>query len=265
MFKRFTSIVLLSSFASTGTAIDITTNEIDRRRFEITIRSSKVLDERVAQSKTLLPALDACEPLYPKFESYTFDSSQKLNLDSSEENNTTFVFTQTVSCHDDPASSREPTHEPIVQESKLSDEELESITRANTISYITNKLAGNPKLAYEQLGEEALIHKNYADWLQSITPLRDSIGDIVALDINKITIYRNRGDAPRQGTYVAADFFNRYSKIPIHCGYLVWFQNASGAFEITREDSGTIPQEVVDQISPDQLDEILGQFGCVSR
>lgn len=81
--------------------------------------------------------------------------------------------------------------------------------------------------------------------------------------VTRLTWYRDPPDAPAPGLYVAADFRSRFPNIYLHCGYLMWHQEADGRFRLVREEQSFIDKAMADRTPPEQREGLENKFGCV--
>lgn len=131
-------------------------------------------------------------------------------------------------------------------------------------NYFHNFLNGKLDLAYETLAENLrgqLSLEKYRDNKKQFIALA---GETLSIEITKLTLYENPENAPVPGIYLVADYYNAYSQIPVHCGYLVWIKGEnSNRFKLVREESGYITDEQFQKMSKNQLDAIKRQLKCV--
>lgn len=101
----------------------------------------------------------------------------------------------------------------------------------------------------------------FANWRGDTERAQASIGAVLQRDIKHITWYK---DPPktRPGLYAAVDYTSRFANANIHCGYLVWQEQADGSFLLVREEENFVDKATEQKLTPQARQDILAQFRC---
>jgi len=119
-------------------------------------------------------------------------------------------------------------------------------------------------LAYDSIGTSFRVYNSEEVFLKHKRKFRSITGNIESINISKITVYENPADAPAPGVYAAADYYNSFAGVPIHCGYLVWFMGeGQDTFKIIREETGFITKDQLAEIPAEQLQLFKKELLCV--
>jgi len=87
-------------------------------------------------------------------------------------------------------------------------------------------------------------------------------GSKPAINVHTISFYDSPSNAPKPGLYIAADYQNTFDSGALHCGYLIWFREASGEFKIIREETGVIKKDTLDRMSEKRKEDTLKKMLC---
>lgn len=261
---NFRILIILSTIpVITGADDNVAIEKLSQDNFRLTLTSSRIDDFETAQIALLPAALSVCGEAYPEFGRYKFEKNELLGAQGASDAANSFVLVQDIECvASKPTADSPPANVAIKQYERAA---VESTVRSLTRSYFSEILDGKFSTAYSRWSREnqrlQSLNRRTAEWKQF---QRDS-GQLLYLDLHTITLYDNPPNSPQPGLYVAVDYQNRFERAPYHCGYLVWFRNADGQFEIVREETGLLTYESVESIPQERLGEILEQFRCKAR
>lgn len=261
---NYTPILLSLTAAAAAAADGITVKELASGRFEVAFTSTTIVDVGEAQALLVPTAWSLCQGAYPELGQYRFSSEETIGEESASKSTEQFHFIQEISCVEAPpavASVDEVSHPP----ESMSAPDLEQHIRTLSEGYFRSLYGGEYARAYGLLSADMREYRSYEEWVQQAEALRAEAGRVTAINVHTVTIYDNPPNAPRSGLYVAADYQNALDLMPYHCGYLVWFRARSGQFEITREESGVLPQKVLEQIPEEDHESVLAQMRCAAR
>ena len=131
--------------------------------------------------------------------------------------------------------------------------------------YFKNILTGEYEMAYAATADSLRVYIPKSKFISNKKAFRAAAIEPIKIRISRVTVYQNPANAPKPGTYVAADYNNEFSGLPIHCGYLVWFKaNNDDIFRIVREESGHITSIQFEEIKKKgQLASIKERLQCV--
>ncbi len=99
-------------------------------------------------------------------------------------------------------------------------------------------------------------------WIGQRQAEQERSGKRKTLDIWRTTVYKNPSDAPSPGNYIAVDYDSEFEKLPIVCGYVMWYQNLRGDLTIMREEKGYLTADMMQEIPAKDLPSIKSQIGC---
>ena len=128
---------------------------------------------------------------------------------------------------------------------KSNKEKYEYVASQLSESYFKNISLEQYDLAYDSIAPSMKNYVTEQYFINSKRKFRSISGEIISLNISKLTVYENPVNAPTPGTYVAVDYYNEYTGVPVHCGYLVWFMGEDQEeFKIVREETGYITKNL---------------------
>lgn len=263
--KKFVAIALLMFSATTAAADDtITVEEVASGQFELTLVSNSKLEISSAQALLIPTAQALCPDKYPEFGRYEFDSTERIGQTSGPGDAASFKFVQQVSCVEVAPSREAGNRKSFISGPK---EKRALVANIQTLSeaYFANIFGSNYEKAFASLSAELQSYHPFDEWTAKIDQIRADIGSVSAINVHTITVYDNPLNAPKPGLYVAADYQNSFEKAPYHCGYLLWFREQSGNFRITREETGLITYETLQQVPNESQAYLLDQMMCIAR
>ena len=254
--------ICLSILASPAIAFEISVRQLTESSYELVLSNPTTLNEDEARAYIASAAASVCKARTPVLGKYRFEARESVGAGMLARDPGSFRFTQEVTCSlSAPLSSgaRHPT--------LSSPEEAQAIQEA-----IRRKSEAHFHLLAAKQFDEAFVDvsgpalgTDQAKWKQDNQAFVTIAGEPVAISIVEITVYDNPAEAPEPGLYVAADFSNTYAKVPIHCGYLMWFRPVGGSeFKITRLETGYVTSEQLKTIPSSQLPEIKQKLRCVA-
>lgn len=253
------AIVLLSTTPAVGDDA-VTVEEVASGQFELTLISNTVLEISSAQARLIPVAQALCADKYPEFGHYEFESSEQSPGSDGSAN---FKIVQQVAC-----VGAIPSREVGDRESFISglNEEHAVVARVQSLSdsYFADIYSSNYERAYALLSVEMQSYRTFDEWTALMDKIRTDGGPVSAINVHTITIYDNPPNAPEPGLYVAADYQNSLEKAPYHCGFLLWFRGQSGEFRITREETGLLTYEILEQFPKEDHADLLDQMKCTA-
>ena len=263
--KNAVAIALLMLSATPAVADDtITVEEVASGQFELTLISNSMLEISSAQALLIPTAQALCPDKYPEFGHYEFESTESTEQRPDSDDPANFKIVQQVLCVETVPSREAGDRESFISGPK---EERALVARIRFLSesYFADIFGSNYEKAYALLSAEMQSYRSFDEWTALMDQIRAKSGSVSALNVHTITIYDNPPNAPEPGLYVAADYQNSFEKAPYHCGYLLWFRGQSGEFRITREESGLVTYEILQQIPKENQANLLDQMRCTAR
>jgi len=130
--------------------------------------------------------------------------------------------------------------------------------------YFNNLAAQKYDTAYSSISSALKQISSEELWAEDKQKFRQLSGEVSLVNITKVTVYENLASAPLPGTYIAADYYNKFTNVPIHCGYLVWYKPDSSKekYKIVREESGYITKRQLAQLPIGKLPEVEKGLQC---
>ncbi len=226
----------------------------------VVLVNGPTVTERTARAQVTKVAQQVCSTLLPVLGEYRFESTEAVGAGEATNDSRVFHYTQEVSCVDGVKAlfaDGAPTLK-TAEESR----EVEEDIRSRSAEFFRLLAANRMEETFAQVDGRALA-QDLATWTRERRAFRMLAGAPVRINIVKITVYDNPAEAPNPGVYVAADYVNEYRNVPFHCGYLMWFRPIGGEFRITREETGDITAEQLQQIPVEQLPAIKQRMRCV--
>jgi hypothetical protein len=252
------SLLVLSVAAEEHLHVEVKQLEADR--YELTLRSEAFMAEKAARDLVWQTAIRICKGGVPALGKYHFEGAATLGPGGSPRAQpSSFVFVQEMSCGGT-ASSRFPESPAGVRRTDLV-VPLEAFVRDASERYLRARARGDFDQAYSVLSD-AVRSGSLSEWSQERRAFNEQAGALEAIRVWRITVYENPAGAPEPGTYIAADYEGRYERIPLQCGYLIWFQLPGERFVVTREESGTIPPEFFKPSREADLSRIKQMINC---
>lgn len=253
-------LVVCAACSGAAKADEITFEQTGDDAFVLTLTSTTQYDIDTSQNLLIAKALELCGELLPTFEKYSFESSEALADGSETTTEPSYRFTQHVTCG---AAAEAVAPETAQQSYQFAPpDQIEARARELTEAYFAALTGGQFDVAWAYLTENMQSYKTFAEWEQANKELYLALGAVETRTVWRVTIYDNPPNAPMPGLYVAADYFNAYENAPFHCGYLIWFSDGERAFRILREETGHLTQDIVGQMTGEQLEQVKAQFGC---
>lgn len=252
----FLSFVLLgnSTYAASLSYKEISTNE-----FELLLQNDTRLEISHAQDMLYEPAIKICGGKKPLYGKYKFEAKEPIA--GGQKNASSFYFSQKITCVDELPSTA------IQAKSNLSEarkNQIETAVRQLTEKYMSAKEAGKFEVAYGMLTDSMKEISAFDAWATRESKHFGELGNFIARDVWRITIYDNPVNSPQPGIYIAADYESKYDKSSMYCGYVVWFlhPNSKSDYKVMREEFGHISNEMLKKIPSAELGGVRKQIGC---
>jgi hypothetical protein len=258
---------LLAFFASLASGQEITAEALGPGQFRMLLRSPRILETSRAQELLLPRALELCQGLQPIFGRYSFSSAAPIPGQPQAPGSAEFELVQDLSCGAHSADSQPGTARNSAFGAIKSDHDqsLEEFVRVASVAYLQQRAEGEFEQAYMALSEAMREFQPAEEWTNRHAEFNAAAGKRIQTSVWRVTIYDNPPNAPEPGIHIAADYENEFERVPFQCGYLIWFQSAHDRFVITREESGSLPSEMTERLTRQQLAEVRRRFGCPAR
>ena len=265
--KKLRNLVgLLAFVASVASSQEITTETLGRGQFRLVLKSPAILEVSKAQNLLLPKALELCQGIEPLLGHYEFSSRAPIEGQAPSTEPTEFQLTQDVFCGAESApqiaSARHSAFGVVKTDQQQS---LEDFVKAASMAYLLERAEGAFERAYGAFSEAMRAFQPLEEWKKQNSDFNVAAGKRKSTSIWRITVYDNPPNAPEPGIYVAADYESEFERVPFQCGYVIWFQSTEERFAITREESGSLPLNMVERLPQEQIAEIRRQFGCPAR
>jgi hypothetical protein len=237
----------------------IETQALGKDVFRLVIKTFRSNDVFTAQEELRPKAVEVCGTRNALFGKYEFESMTAIEPDTGEKK--PFILRQEVSCTDGPApatsitstKNRDTQWRPTPEQQR----EVERLSYAFFAAKDTGKYAE----AYAMQSDSQKRSMTLDNWASLNAKFAETSGAVQSRQLKKITWYKDP-PAPEPGVYAAADYVSRFANIDIHCGYLVWHQQADGAFLLKREEQNFIDKTTQQKLKPDVLAKARAQMGC---
>lgn len=239
-------------------------SEIDLQRlgndsFRLVLKSYSSRTVEAGQEELLPRAKEVCGTKKVEYGKYQFETVDPVN--SSAANASFLVLKQNFVCGamtGIQAPVKSPAHtDGQWRPSTAQVQQVELLSKA----YFAAKDERRYKAGYQLLSPALRQTTAFEHWGSAAEDFNAKVGEPRARLIKKITWYKNPPQAA-PGTYAAVDFSSRFANADIHCGYLVWSEQADGSFLIIREEQNFIDKAVARTLKPDELEKARAQFKC---
>jgi len=145
----------------------------------------------------------------------------------------------------------------------LPDAAVQRVVLADSYHYFAARDAGRYEEAYGYIAPSMRAYLTPELYRQQIEPFNRGAGAVRQRLVTRMTWYRDPPDAPSPGLYVAADFVSRFEDLFLHCGYLMWHQEADGTWKLAREEQTFVDTRTAEQMAPENRGTLPRQMGCV--
>ena len=250
------SALLISGIARGQAQADrISTRSTGEDSFEISLESETDFDLANAVRRIAPTAREICGNRAVELGRYTFEASQAVTGDPSGDS---FKLVQSIRCVD-----AVPGPPASVRRSQLEGEDaleaVRGIVRELSREYFDR--------LYANMGDDAqaaLAAMGSAGGSDASAVFETEAGTPVEINLYRLSVYDNLPNAPADGVYVAVDYDNRVGNVANHCGYLMWHSPDAEEFTLSRIESGTLGEELVDSMSEDQVYAVRKQLRCAN-
>ncbi len=171
-------------------------------------------------------------------------------------------FTTCASAQVDP--SAQPIHNvapPATEPNWRPTPEQKDIVGKTTLEYFAAKDSGRAEDAYSQLSPRQKQNLPFDSFKQILNEFNIKSGKVEGRQLRAITWYK---DSPRAGPglYVAVDYSSQYPNLALHCGYVVWQEQANGSLLLIREEVNVIDNVTMAKLKPEAIENARKQFRC---
>ncbi|PCJ11401.1 MAG: hypothetical protein COB04_19130 [Gammaproteobacteria bacterium] len=201
-------------------------------------------------------ATKKCGDKSAHFGKYRFQGQENLSSNGNS-GVKSFRMIQQLLCGDLPTITQEAT-KPLHDQEKR---KLESLAKKFTSLYLDYLAQSDFEKAYSLLSSVLKEGKTYKEWLETKRHLIKPPGDLMRSEVWGVTTYVDPPSSPRKGVYIATDFDREYSRLPVYCGYLVWYLDG-GELRVIREDIGSINLDQFNNMKDEELRTIKSKFKC---
>ena len=139
--------------------------------------------------------------------------------------------------------------------------EQRNSVEAVTTAYFTARDSNNADAAYAFLSPRQKQYVPFPTFSRMLEEFNAKAGQVQDRSVRKVTWYKDTPQAG-QGLYVAVDFSSRFTGLALHCGYVVWHEQADGTFLQVREEVNLIDNATMVKLKPEQLESVRAQFRC---
>ena len=129
------------------------------------------------------------------------------------------------------------------------------------MAYFAARDTNKPDEAYAYHSPRLTQHQPLSTFGQRLKEFNAKAGAVQARRLRVVTWYK---DTPQTGPglYVAVDYSSDFANLALHCGYVVWHEQADGSFLQVREEENVIDNATMAKLKPGELERIRAQFRC---
>jgi hypothetical protein len=227
--------------------------------FRLVLKSFRSRTVDAGQEELVPKAREVCGEKNAGYGRYEFETVEPVGPTTAERH--TLILKQDITCGAVPsprpptvsAANRDRQWRPTAAQAEL----VERLTYA----YFSAKDGRRYQEAYAQLSATQKQTTPFERWSSLADDFNSKAGEVRSRNIKKITWYKDPpGAGP--GVYAAADFSSRFANADIHCGYVVWHEQADGSFLLVREEQNIIDKATEQKLKPGELEKVRAQLGC---
>lgn len=139
--------------------------------------------------------------------------------------------------------------------------EQRAAIEATTKAYFSARDSNKSDAAYAFLSAKQKQFQPPDAYQQRIEEFNAKAGPVQTRRLRAITWYK---DTPQAGPalYVAVDYSSEFPNLALHCGYVVWHEQADGTFLQVREEENVIDNATMAKLKPGALENVRAQFRC---
>lgn len=231
----------------------------DAFRLELKSYRSRAVD--AGQDELAPKASELCGGRRVAYGRYQFEAAEALAPAATAAKGP-FVLRQEIGCGDAAgapaplvsAANVDPQWRPTAAQV----ERVEAQTRA----YFAAKDVRQYGEAYARLSTAQQKTAPFESWRAAAQEFNARAGQVRQRAIKKITWYNNPPQA-QPGIFAAVDFSGQFANADLYCGYLVWSEQADGAFLLDREEQNILDKTIELQLKPAELAQVRAQFRCL--
>ena len=134
------------------------------------------------------------------------------------------------------------------------------LVERQTYSYFTAKDARKYQDAYVMFSSAQKQTVPFEGWRARVDSFNSNAGEVRSRTIKRITWYKDPPSVD-PGVYAAVDFSSQFANINVHCGYVVWHEQADGSLALVREEENFIDRETEAKMKPGDLEQARAKFG----
>jgi 4-amino-4-deoxy-L-arabinose transferase-like glycosyltransferase len=139
--------------------------------------------------------------------------------------------------------------------------EQRAAIEATTKAYFSARDSNKSDAAYTFLSEKQKQLQPPGAYQRRIEEFNAKAGPVQTRRLRAITWYRDTPQAG-PGLYVAVDYSSEFPNLALHCGYVVWHEQADGTFRQVREEENVIDNATMAKLKPGALENVRAQFRC---
>jgi Protein of unknown function (DUF4019) len=130
-----------------------------------------------------------------------------------------------------------------------------------TMDYFAAKDSGRAQDAYGLLSPRQKQNLPFDSYRQLLDEFNTKSGKVEGRQLRAVTWYK---DSPQAGLglYVAVDYSSQFPNLALHCGYVVWQEQADGSLLLVREEANVIDNATMAKLKPDAIEKARKQFRC---
>jgi hypothetical protein len=211
-----------------GGAPDVEVRQLAEHSYELVLKTRRSKDVAQGQKELLPTAKGLCGALGAQLGGYQYSVSEPL-------------LTGAAASGAEPQSSWTPSEAEKTQVVLL------------TQRYFSLMDSGDLKAAYALTSPEMRQGVSLERWSILGADFAAHAGEVKNRTIRKITWYKDPPDAQARGVFAAVDHAGSFQNIGIHCGYLMWHQQADGSFKLFRKAEHSVDKKTESRMSAEQV------------
>ncbi|WP_432730253.1 DUF4019 domain-containing protein [Variovorax sp. W6] len=235
---------------------EVAVRQLGNAAYELTLRMGEPLEIAAGQAQLKPTAQKLCGENLVAFGQYSFARREPVDQASSKASGE-LLLRQEIRC-----GSTAPEKTASAKERPSTPEEDQKQVEALTYQYLKARDSGDFAKAYGFFADSMKATVSQENWSSDAKKFNAVAGPVTSRSIRKITRYDNPPSAPRPGIYIAADLVSQFQNMDVHCGYVVWYGQSDGSFQVIREEANYISKATQQRMTPEQLTAFKAGARC---
>lgn len=238
---------------------EVAVKRLGNAEYELTIKAGQPLEIAEGQAQLRPTAQKLCGEKQVAFGRYSFARHEPVDPASSKAPGE-LVLRQEIRCGS-ATPEKAAAISPAMKRPSTPEEDQKQVETL-TYQYLKAKDSGDFAKAYSFFADSMKATAPQESWSSAEKKFNALSGPVTSRRIRKITRYDNPPSAPRPGVYIAADLVSQFENMDIHCGYVIWYGQPDGSFQVIREEANYINRATQQRMTPEQVTAFKASARC---